>query len=282
MLPKILYIASCGHSGSTLLDSMVAAHPDCFSVGEVIFIHRYAHMMKEKNEVSKFGNECTCGAPSIWECPFWPKVESAMQDQSGMSLKDLNLFETEDVDEYRKQNVALFNAVGEASGAKVIVDSSKSPRRLRLLLRTGAFDITPVHLIRTPKGMVYSHLKKNVSADHFGLKRTALQFTKRTIEPPAMLLGMDYPTVRYDRLVREPEAHLRDIMARVGLEFDPAQLEWASPEKHNIGGNPMRRNSSSELRIDTKWKDGLTGGQKLMIDALTFPGLLSVAGRSIA
>ena len=281
MLPKILYITSCGHSGSTLLDSMISAHPNVFSVGEIYFIHLYAHVLKEKNEVEAYGNECTCGAETIWDCAFWTRVEESMASESGMSLKDLNFRETEDIDEYRRQNVALFKAVADISGAEVIVDSSKAPQRLHKLMRTGAFDITPVHLIRNPKGMVYSHIKKNITARHFGLKRTSLLFTKRVIQTRLLLRGMDFPTVRYERFVQAPEEHLRRIMPAAGLDFVPEQMEWANTEKHNIGGNTNRRNTSSEIRLDTKWKTRLTMMQKLTIDTIALPGKLAVAGRSI-
>jgi hypothetical protein len=277
-----VYIASCGHSGSTLLDSMIAAHPDAFSVGEVVFLDLYAHMRKVKNEVTKFGNECTCGVDTIWQCPFWTEVERAITSDAGMSLRDIDLQHTEDVDVYREQNVALFEAVAKVSGASVIVDSSKAPRRLARLIATRVFDIVPVHLIRSPKGMVYSHIKKNITGKHYSTTRQALQFPKRTLEIRSILRGMDYPTVRYERFVRNPEAHLRAIMPYAGLEFDPAQLEWASTEKHNLGGNTMRRASSSEIRYDEKWKKGLSAGQKLLIDAIALPGKLAVMGRSVA
>ena len=40
--PKIIFIASLSHSGSTLLDLMLNAHPEVVSVGEVKQLRRYA------------------------------------------------------------------------------------------------------------------------------------------------------------------------------------------------------------------------------------------------
>lgn len=282
MPPTVVYIASCGHSGSTLLDSMIAAHSSAFSVGEVVFLDLYAHMRKVKNELTKLGNECTCGSDTIWECPFWTEVEKAISADAGLSLRDIDLRHSSDIETFRTQNVALFEAVAKVSGADVIVDSSKAPHRLRKLLQTDAFDIVPVHLIRTPKGMAYSHYKNISVSRSRSLWRSAAQFTRRTLEIRGILRGMHYPTVRYERFVQSPREHLQALMPIAGLEFEEAQLKWASTEKHNIGGNAMRRSTSSEIRLDTEWRDALNTSQKLLVDCIALPGRLAVKGRSIA
>ena len=45
---KILYITSLSHSGSTLLDVMLNAHPDIISVGEVKQLGRFARFEKPR------------------------------------------------------------------------------------------------------------------------------------------------------------------------------------------------------------------------------------------
>ena len=57
-------------------------------------------------------------------------------------------------------------------------------------------------------------------------------------------------------------------MPRLGLAYQPAQLDWAGRERHNCGGNRMRRATTSEIRLDTRWKTGLSRWQKFVADAV--------------
>ena len=59
---KVVFIASLSHSGSTLLDVMLNAHPKVASVGELKQLVRFAQLDKTKNRL-----QCTCGAASILE-----------------------------------------------------------------------------------------------------------------------------------------------------------------------------------------------------------------------
>ena len=43
---KVVFIASLSHSGSTLLDLMLNAHPDVASVGELKQLGRFARLEK--------------------------------------------------------------------------------------------------------------------------------------------------------------------------------------------------------------------------------------------
>ena len=52
-------------------------------------------------------------------------------------------------------------------------------------------------------------------------------------------------------------------MQTIGLSFQQAQLNWAARERHNVGGNGMRRGSTSELILDDNWRYQLTLLQKL-------------------
>ena len=65
---KVIFIASLSHSGSTLLDLMLNAHPELVSVGELKQLSRFARFSKPKQP------RCTCGTLSLWDCDFWKSV----------------------------------------------------------------------------------------------------------------------------------------------------------------------------------------------------------------
>ena len=78
--------------------------------------------------------------------------------------------------------------------------------------------------------------------------------------------------VHYEELVRNPEQTLSGLMRELGLAFDPNQLQWAEPVRHNVGGNGMRRGTSSELKLDEKWRERFSLPQQMVIDAGTLLG----------
>ena len=61
-------------------------------------------------------------------------------------------------------------------------------------------------------------------------------------------------------------------MERLGLRFNPSQLQWGIQERHNVGGNNMRFGKSSELTLDDHWRKKLSLAQRLAINAGTLPG----------
>jgi len=264
---KLIYITSLGFSGSTLVDLVTSAHSRTFSVGEVINVREYAHVLKEKNKVSAYGNECTCGTPTIWECPFWKNVEKDLKESSDLSLKDLDFRDYESPD-YARHNAAMLESVAKVAGVDVIVDSSKAPRRLEALLDNDLFEVIPVHLVRHPRGMVYSQIKRGRSA----LKISA-HFTRRTLQIRRLLGDKPHTLVRYERFVEDPKSHIEPVMRAAGLDWEDSQLEWAARERHNLGGNPMRRSTDSTIRLDTTWKDELRTRDRLLIDAITLPAM---------
>ena len=57
---KLVYIGGYGHSGSTLLEYLLAASPETVACGEV------ASVLRDRDRKGK----CTCRRP-IRECPVW-------------------------------------------------------------------------------------------------------------------------------------------------------------------------------------------------------------------
>lgn len=265
---KVIYIASLGHSGSTLVDMLLSSHSQIFSVGEVVNLSSLAHMTRTDRTIHKLGNECTCGAETIWQCPFWLRVEAILKERWDLSLRDLEL-KPSNIESFARDNRVLFEAVGEASGTRYIVDSSKDPYRLQALIDADVVDIIPIHLFRDPRGMINSRIRKGK-----GLFRAIAHFNQRTWRIRRAVAQLDGTVLRYERLVKNPTGEIRRIMDHLGLAFEPDQMNWAGRERHNIGGNRMRRTTDSTIREDLKWKRELRPMQRLAINTLTLPARL--------
>lgn len=260
--PKILYIASLSHSGSTLLDLMLGAHPEGVSVGELKQLGRYARFQKPKHKL-----RCSCGADTLLRCEFWNQVNSLTQESIGVTLDMLNVETYEHPANFHRDNAALFNAIASVSSSRFIVDSSKSPYRLALLLQDPKLDLFPIFLLRDPRGQICSSIRKEGR-----LGRLIVTNVRINREIYALVRHRPHAVVHYEALVREPRQTLADLMSAVGLSFDLAQLDWAAPSRHNVAGNRMRRGTSSNLKLDEKWRRQLTPMQKLAISIGTMPG----------
>jgi Sulfotransferase family len=260
--PKVIFIASLSHSGSTLLDLMLNAHPDVVSVGELKQLGRFAREEKANRRL-----HCTCGATTLWTCDFWSKVSARTEAGVGRSIGKLNVEDYGDREHFAEDNVALFEAISAVSGKQYVVDSSKHVERLSLLLKNPALTVVPIFLLRDPKGQICSSKKTSSS-----IIKLIGDYVRTNREIYDLVKHRPHSVVRYEQLVRAPEQVLNGLMRDLGLSYDPQQLEWASQVRHNVGGNGMRRSRSSELKLDEKWRDHFTLLQKLTIDAGTLLG----------
>lgn len=252
----LVYIAGRGFSGSTLLDLLIGSHSEAISTGELRALSDRTRA-KGKNFAE---DVCTCGAPRMYDCPFWSMIDRRIVERTRHNLGTIDVYD-------RDSNRAILDAIHDISGRRFVVDSSKQPERLRQLLADDTLDVRPIHLIREPLGEVYSHVKRGND-----LHDKAMMYNRDTIELHRTLQGRDHLTVRYEALVRSPRKHLGRIMKWLGLELEDGQFEWTNHEHHNISGNPMRFSDSHEIRLDRTWRRALTFRQKWAIRWLTLPG----------
>lgn len=252
---RLIYIVGTAHSGSTLLDLMLNAHPEIVSVGEVLKINRPPKVRKSLG----FKSACTCGAPSLGQCEFWSPVIRRIEETEGKTLADLNVQDYRDFDQEHASNVVMFRAISEVSGRDFIVDSSKLPKRLRYLMQFDELNVYPIHIVREARGQIASVFEMN------GLYKSIFEYELVHEQIRRMLKSVPHSLVRYEDLVLQPKRTLESILEPLGLKFDTQQLAWAEQAKHNIGGNHLRRQKKSMLVLDEQWKRRLSTGQKLAI-----------------
>jgi hypothetical protein len=272
--PTVIYIASVSHSGSTLLDLMLNAHPDVISVGELKQLERYARQTSRHSPPQDIKRQlpCTCGAPSLWECPFWSRVNAHTAAAVGRNIGELNVETYKETESFAADNVALFEAIFATAGKRYIVDSSKYPKRLQRLLSNPAIDVFPIFLIRDPKGQICSTLDKTENGRGSSLRELMAQYVDMNRWIYQLVKQRPHARVHYEELVQHPERTLSDLMQRIGLAFHPMQLNWGTQECHNVNGNHMRFDRTNVLKLDDRWRERLTFAQRIAIDAATIPG----------
>lgn len=285
MLPKLVYVASIGRSGSTLLELLLGAHPDVATLGE---LHLWPH------EVASGASQlpCGCGLP-LEACPFWqemrvredplaaapPRLDAFREHLNhgkALRLSRLRDFSrrrgsSAAIDAYAANTervLAAFDRLTEAeTGHRPgwLVDSSKDPYRLNWLIRSGRFDVTVLHLVRDPRGFVHSERKNLGDVQGLGLARLALRkalgwrLHHVLVRRSATLLPPDrYQLIHYEALASDPAGVVASVQARLGTSPDPSVVDTFRDRRfHAVGGNPMRHQSGG-VRLDEQWRDELS------------------------
>lgn len=175
-------------------------------------------------------------------------------------------------------NAALVSSVLERSGKDVIVDSSKIGIRLKYLLRNPALDVKVVRLIRDGRAVTLTYMDPEGFADakdpglrgggsgssradeRLSVEAAAREWRRSNEEAEAIvaMLGKSrWMAVRYEDLCASPDKTLSRIFEFLGVGVVERRAQFRDVEHHVIG-NGMRLDSSSEIRLDERWKSALT------------------------
>lgn len=314
---RVLYIGGWGRSGSTLLDRMLGQVPSVISLGEVREL-----WMRGLVE----NGHCGCGEAFI-ECVFWREVGDRAFGGWRRAPVDELLRLRYSVDRgwtlpqllwpspwprFRRRFRALaevlsclYEAIGEVSGAELLVDSSKLPTYAALLHRVPTIDLRLIHLVRDSRGVAFSWQKvvkrwngpgaAGAGSDstgrdpnemaRYGIVGAAARYDFYNAATTALtILGVPSQRVRYEDLMADPVPTLRSVLNHAGLSPAREALSFVSPDAvtlgpgHLVEGNPMRFvHGAIELRNDDGWRHGLPRGRRLAVTAMTSP-LLAAYG----
>lgn len=294
---KIVYIASTGRSGSTVLDLLLGAHPCCWTLGEF-------HVLPW--ELRQNTKPCGCGQ-AVAQCSFWNPVVAQAQEallhgsidrfrDSYFTSRTLRLGEIRFLtscsprhrqnrqkllEQYGSDNYEVLHRVLERArnvkGGQVewLVDASKSMYRLLWLKESGRFDVRVVHIIKDPRAFVYSMCKEDQGLRRpWQLSKAALRWNienylfDRLFR--AHFASDEVLRMRYDELAANPQGGLARICALLGVPTGEDLPDKFRNENHAIAGNPARFEKAG-IRLDEKWRRGLRQGTQRLVWAGTVP-----------
>jgi hypothetical protein len=280
-------IETSSYSGATLLAFLLNAHPQIASIGE---------MNGVIPSEDPWSYRCSCGK-RIRVCEFWQAVTlemircgfefniahfdnafrlagprwmqrlrvASLGSAKLDSFRDL-VFQTlpgeqSQINALVARNVAFAEAVLRLTGKSVFVDTSKDHLRARALRMFSPYDVRVIHLVRDPRGVIASRLRRGVS---IGVSEAARQWVRlhtRLQNSFASLAPDRYIRVRYESLCRDPCSVLRELYAFCGA--DPGfRIQDLPSTSHHIVGNAMRLDNLSEIKLDERWRQFLTAGQQ--------------------
>jgi len=277
---RVLFVAGAGRSGSTVLDTVLGAHPDAVSCGELAGVPE--HGWKE----NAF---CSCGEAAS-DCPFWSSVRASaeaagfelqtyMQDQAYFEAHRIKGWrrvreDTARFARYAEGTLALLKAIGEQSGASILVDSSKNPLRAYALSRVPGVDVSLLHLVRDGRGVVWSLRKSFLKDSAAGLERslkvrpvwrTAAFWALTNLQVERVLRSLPEDRairLRYEDFLNAPREALERVTRLTGLDYSnvSSDLETGKeiPVSCTIAGNRLRMSGAIRLRLDEEWKEKLS------------------------
>lgn len=294
-----VYIGGAGRSGTTLLEILLGNQQASVCVGEV---REYFDYTRDKSM------PCGCGE-FICECSFWQKVNTSLESQ-GIDLNEMgdiskrltqsrNLWKLPFIKRYSsdwtklvQSTQALYDTVARLSGAKYIIDSSKSAMQLAVLKEFKNKDeLKVIHQIRDPRGVAYSWSQniKQIETEsglvEFPRRSFYLSGIRWLMENAAMEYisrGLYCSKVSYEKLADNPTRTIGDALAVVGLKVEEFEISATESKvislqpylSHSIGGNPMRQSADGvAIKCDMKWKKELSPFRKLGLGLLTYPSL---------
>ena len=311
----MLYIAGLGRSGSTILGNILGEIEGFFHGGEFHFIWK-------KNFIAN--RLCGCWAP-FDECQVWNAIiEKAFGGMDGVDAREMIRLEpfgprtrhaplmlfpqvrrmlASRLTEYMLRLGKLYRAVQETTGSRVIVDSSKLPSYGYVLGMMPDVDLYVVHLVRDPRAVAYSWLRKKPQPDNDKLrhlpplndKRRRLLLPLQQVSPVKSSLLWDawnvsaeafwrgsssrYMRLGYENFMEEPRRAVEDILGMLGE--DAHRLPFVGEREVELGGNHtlsgnLNRFQSGRVRLhlDDEWAHRMRLRDKTPVTLLTLPLLM--------
>lgn len=292
---KVLYIAGCERSGSTILQNVLGQIEGFFAAGELRNI--WLRLLQNKL--------CGCGS-ALRDCEVWrsvlgeafggvDRVAAQEMDRLRKIARNRHLplmlwpagrrLLMSRLNDYPETLETLYRAIHSTTGSRVIVDSSKSPLYGQVLGLLPSIELYVVHIVRDPRGVEHSRLRRKKSghpeyADHSLLRGSLVwDISNLTEEAFGRRLPRRHLTVRYEDFVQSPKEQVNRVFRMLGE--DAAELPFLRERlvsldaTHTVGGSPSRRRTGEvELRLDEEWKAKMKQKDKAAVTALTWPLLL--------
>jgi hypothetical protein len=285
---NLAYIVAASYSGSTLLAMLLGAHADGCTVGEmrapdVGNPDEYFCSCGAKIKQCSFWNRVSAGMASrgipgfdithadlsihdtdnayirrlLDPLPRGPLLEAARDLALNLSPQ----WKTH-LRRIQSRNAALVEVLQEVTGANIVVDSSKIAVHLKYLLRCPALKIKVIHLIRDGRAvttsMIGHGLKRDTRARTIEAAASSWRGNNETAERLLTRLpSSQWLQVRYEDLCREPAPMLEKLCDFLGMDRERVVLDFRSRQQHVLG-NDMRLKSTSEIRVDERWRKQLS------------------------
>ena len=299
---RVLYVLGVHHSGTTLLGNLVGQLNGYFHVGELRSVWR---------KLTVPGARCGCGELLV-ACPVWSGIiRSAFGELWASLARETWRYQQEAVGEfhtwlrvptllhrrgklpqagtalarYAESLARLYRAIAGETGAEIIVDSSKEPADAALLLCMPSVNPAFAHLVRDPRGTVYSIVRAGTGGDPVIGSRlrqsayAALSWQARNLAATAIRRAAGPARsmlLRHEDFVTHPGQAVQAITQLAGRPAGPTCLPPSGTVNlqptHTVGGNLNRfRTGPVTIRADTAWRSRMRPRDQAAVTTICAP-----------
>jgi hypothetical protein len=302
---NVLYLLAYPRSGTTILGNILDEVTGFFHIGEL-------HYLWEENLLRK-SRRCGCGC-LVEDCDLWSSIlgfiavdrstarRAVVLQRSLVRTTNLSTLlkltpavarRDPDLREYLGLLAEVYRAASRVSGSTVIIDSSKWPADALVagLLEPEGISVTPIHVIRDSRKVVFSRQRRNWSPQS---GREYLRARRALVAYDALgWAGLNVLAevvcrrrnglamrLRYEDFVNAPRDSVEKIVGT--MDKETPKLPFVAEDtvhlgvNHTLGGNRNRRVDRGDIRIaeDGLWQKGLHPIDKALTTTLTLPILL--------
>lgn len=286
-VPEILYIMGTGRSGTTILEVLLTSSERIVGSGELKHIVRDGFIRDV---------QCSCGQPTH-ECALWSKVlehtrwsreECAeiaatierIEGHRAFASVWLGTADERSIKRHRETTERIFRSIRRATGADVVVDSSKYPSRALLLDRAFPDKVRVVCMTRSAQGLLAAFRKQNegeqrpkstwAATAYYLYVLCCMRLVRAKLKDRCFV-------IRFEDLKRDPIATLRAIEEWSGYSFAGSTAKIAAGEHFDVGhivtGNRLRKRGRVQFDASSSSKEG--GGRAVLASLLeTYRNLL--------
>ena len=286
---EIIYIASDGRSGSTILGNVLGQVNNLIHVGELF---SFWSVSWPRNV------QCGCGT-NIRDCQFWREILRKSGIRSDADIDQINKYlkkilpRTHQIpyilggESFRKISdheisviKSFYYNIIKLSGSQYIVDSSKAPYYLYFISKIANINTKIIHLVRDARAVNYSWHRKSIQGFSENWFSSALGWTARNsvMEYWRARTDDDLIQVTYERFAHNPRQTIDLLLEWIGIdETNPVSQTggFHFSESHTVWGNPSRhKNGYINIELDNEWLTSMSWMRKRGVEAITWPLLL--------
>ena len=287
----VLSINGWCRNGSTIVGNLLNEVPGFFHVGELGFLWKNAYGTGSNTS-------CGCGQ-ALARCPIWSRVLAAelpagaeaeaharaVQQRQTAALRTRHTWRVlrggagaEARAEHARTMARTYRAIAEATGARVIIDSTKLPAEAALLPSVEGIEPLYLHLIRDPRAAAHSWSKQKDYIHTMSPARSTAYWVGFNLASHA--IARRHPErsmfLSYEDFIQEPAPAIAALIERCGgdPEINPVRGRRAELRaNHTVTGNPDRfKTGAVEIRgTDRAWHGELSTPAALTTVALSWP-----------
>lgn len=261
---QVVFIVGVGRSGTTLLQSMLNAHPDVCFPPETHFFRLYIQSGKFDKLLIKNGVN---GLAAHLKCDKYLKRLELDIDKLFVPFR-VNKQSPSAVEFY----LLLLSEYAKRFKKKIIGD--KDPRSIEFLSALHRYfpNASIIHMIRDPRDVIVSRMKADWSKNrnfmhHVFTYKVQIQIGREMGE---RLFKGRYFELLYEQLLKDPDETLRNVCNFLSIPYSSKMLDFFDSAKEIITRSEMqwKKEALGPLLRDNwgKWKNSLKSSQILLIE----------------